>query len=126
MQISCHCFYFNISSIHNKRQQGVALSARLQKGFPALIAINIANPACGPAAELDDRALGMNKYRFWTVSESVSSPVRVSGFHALPALQVDQLLELDDRARDMNKYRAIDKWATHLRALHQTVLNKLQ
>ena len=39
---------------------------------------------------------------------------------------MDQLLELDDHARDMNKYRAIDKWATHLRALHQTVLNKLQ
>ncbi len=43
-----------------------------------------------------------------------------------PAGQVGQLLELDDRALDVQKYRAIDKWATHLRALHQTVLNKLQ
>ena len=42
------------------------------------------------------------------------------------APQVGQLLELDDRALDVQKYRAIDKWATHLRALHQTVLNKLQ
>ena len=44
----------------------------------------------------------------------------------VPAGQVGQLLELDDRALDVQKYRAIDKWATHLRALHQTVLNKLQ
>ncbi len=42
------------------------------------------------------------------------------------APQVGQLLELIDSALDVQKYRAIDKWATHLRALHQTVLNKLQ
>ena len=51
-----------------------------------------------------------------------------SALHLGPvaAPQVGQLLELDDRALDVQKYRAIDKWATHLRALHQTVLNKLQ
>jgi hypothetical protein len=40
--------------------------------------------------------------------------------------QVNQLLELQDKAAGTQKYEAIHKWTTHVNALHNTIVSRLQ
>ena len=44
----------------------------------------------------------------------------------LPGMQVNQLLELQDKAAGTQKYEAIQRWTTHVDALHNTIVTRLQ
>ena len=44
----------------------------------------------------------------------------------LLCMQVNQLLELQDMAAGTQKYEAIHKWTTHVNALHNTIVSRLQ
>ena len=46
--------------------------------------------------------------------------------HLLLGVQVNQLLELQDKAAGTQKYEAIQKWTTHVNALHNTIVSRLQ
>lgn len=46
--------------------------------------------------------------------------------HTVAFLQVNQLLELEsEQSMNTQKYTALDKWAKHLGATHQAILNKM-
>ena len=46
--------------------------------------------------------------------------------HLPLGMQVNQLLELQDEAAGTQKYEAIQKWTTHVNALHNTIVSRLQ